>query len=221
VYSLSSGGSGFEPRRRLTSGSLSWLTHFWRRGAVADGMIVMAAAGSKVTFVVAPASYPECLAVAATNCNGKAMARFVTRRISGPLRTGCKCLGGAGRPEDHSRAEPGDRGCAVTPRRPAPGRRICPRPPSPRPCRAAACAPVVCGPRRTGRRPSPRGGRRPARHRLRAGSTSSARPCWGHHPERPESAPALDARALLDRTSSVSLRNTMPRRTGTIRRAPT
>jgi anti-sigma-K factor RskA len=100
VHSLSSGGSGFEPRRRLTSGSLSWLTHFWRRGAVADGMIVMAAAGSKVTFVVAPASYPECLAVAATNCNGKAMARFVTRRISGHLRTGCKCLGGAGRPED-------------------------------------------------------------------------------------------------------------------------
>jgi hypothetical protein len=52
-------------------------------------------------------------------------------------------------------------------------------------------------------RPVPRG---------RAGATT---------PERPESAPALDARALLDRTSSVSLRNTMPRRTGTIRRAPT
>ncbi|MGH8823859.1 MAG: S8 family peptidase [Jiangellaceae bacterium] len=41
------------------------------RAAVADGMIVMAAAGNKVTFVVAPASYPECLAVAATNCDDK------------------------------------------------------------------------------------------------------------------------------------------------------
>ena len=38
------------------------------RAALADGMIVMAAAGNKVSFVVAPASYPECLAVAATNC---------------------------------------------------------------------------------------------------------------------------------------------------------
>ncbi|HEY9377478.1 MAG TPA: S8 family serine peptidase [Jiangellaceae bacterium] len=38
------------------------------RAAVADGLIVMAAAGNKVSFVVAPASYPECLAVAATNC---------------------------------------------------------------------------------------------------------------------------------------------------------
>ena len=41
------------------------------RAAVADGMIVMAAAGNKVSFVVAPASYPECLAVAATNCDSK------------------------------------------------------------------------------------------------------------------------------------------------------
>lgn len=41
------------------------------RAAVGSGMIVMAAAGNKVTFVVAPASYPECLAVAATNCDSK------------------------------------------------------------------------------------------------------------------------------------------------------
>jgi hypothetical protein len=38
------------------------------RTAVADGVIVMAAAGNHVRFVVAPAVYPECIAVAATNC---------------------------------------------------------------------------------------------------------------------------------------------------------
>ncbi|MFH5822239.1 S8 family peptidase [Georgenia sp. AZ-5] len=41
------------------------------RAAVADGIIVMAAAGNKVGVVVAPASYPECLAVAATNAQGR------------------------------------------------------------------------------------------------------------------------------------------------------
>jgi hypothetical protein len=38
------------------------------RAAVADGLIVMAAAGNHVRFVVAPAAYPECIAVAATTC---------------------------------------------------------------------------------------------------------------------------------------------------------
>jgi len=56
VISMSLGGRGFIGLQQAI------------RAAVADGMIVMAAAGNKVTFVVAPASYPECLAVAATNC---------------------------------------------------------------------------------------------------------------------------------------------------------
>jgi hypothetical protein len=37
------------------------------RAAVAGGAIVMAAAGNQVGVVVAPAAYPECIAVAATN----------------------------------------------------------------------------------------------------------------------------------------------------------
>lgn len=57
------------------------------RTAVADGMIVMAAAGNHVGFVVAPASYPECIAVGATNCasrpwSGSSHGRAVT--ISAP-----------------------------------------------------------------------------------------------------------------------------------------
>lgn len=59
IISMSLGGRGFIGLQEAI------------RAAVADGMIVMAAAGNKVTFVVAPASYPECLAVAATNCNSK------------------------------------------------------------------------------------------------------------------------------------------------------
>ena len=59
IISMSLGGRGFIGLQEAI------------RLAVADGMIVMAAAGNKVTFVVAPASYPECLAVAATNCNSK------------------------------------------------------------------------------------------------------------------------------------------------------
>jgi len=59
IISMSLGGRGFIGLQEAL------------RSAVADGMIVMAAAGNKVTFVVAPASYPECLAVAATNCNSK------------------------------------------------------------------------------------------------------------------------------------------------------
>lgn len=39
--------------------------------AVADGMIVMAAAGNKVGFVTAPASYDNCIAVAATEPGGR------------------------------------------------------------------------------------------------------------------------------------------------------
>src|SRR5215207_7117021 len=59
VISMSLGGRGFIGLQEAI------------RAAVADGLIVMAAAGNKVTFVVAPASYPECLAVAATNCDSK------------------------------------------------------------------------------------------------------------------------------------------------------
>jgi subtilisin family serine protease len=57
IISMSLGGRGFIGLQEAI------------RAAVADGMIVMAAAGNKVSFVVAPASYPECLAVAATNCD--------------------------------------------------------------------------------------------------------------------------------------------------------
>ena len=39
--------------------------------AVNDGMIVLAAAGNQVGFVTAPASYPNCLAVAATRPGGQ------------------------------------------------------------------------------------------------------------------------------------------------------
>ena len=59
IISMSLGGRGFIGLQQAI------------RAAVADGMIVMAAAGNKVSFVVAPASYPECLAVAATNCESK------------------------------------------------------------------------------------------------------------------------------------------------------
>jgi hypothetical protein len=44
------------------------------RTAVADGLIVMAAAGNRVRFVVAPALYPECIAVAATDCERRPWA---------------------------------------------------------------------------------------------------------------------------------------------------
>lgn len=56
IISMSLGGRGFIGLQEAI------------RAAVSDGLIVMAAAGNKVTFVVAPASYPECLAVAASNC---------------------------------------------------------------------------------------------------------------------------------------------------------
>lgn len=55
IVSMSLGGRGFFGLRDAI------------RAASADGMIVMAAAGNKVNVVVAPASYPECIAVAATN----------------------------------------------------------------------------------------------------------------------------------------------------------
>ena len=59
IISMSLGGRGFIGLQEAI------------RAAVADGLIVMAAAGNKVSFVVAPASYPECLAVAATNCDSE------------------------------------------------------------------------------------------------------------------------------------------------------
>ncbi|MBD0292090.1 MAG: S8/S53 family peptidase [Jiangellaceae bacterium] len=59
VISMSLGGTGFIGLQEAIA------------AAVSDGLIVMAAAGNKVTFVVAPASYPECLAVAATNCDSR------------------------------------------------------------------------------------------------------------------------------------------------------
>jgi subtilisin family serine protease len=55
--------------------------------AVADGIIVMAAAGNQVRFVVAPAVYPECLAVAASSADDKPWAgssRGDTVDISAP-----------------------------------------------------------------------------------------------------------------------------------------
>ncbi|TRW42907.1 S8 family peptidase [Georgenia yuyongxinii] len=59
VISMSLGGRGFFGLQEAI------------RAAVADGMVVMAAAGNKVGVVVAPASYPECLAVAATNADSR------------------------------------------------------------------------------------------------------------------------------------------------------
>jgi hypothetical protein len=41
------------------------------RRAVEDGLIVCAAAGNRVGFVVAPARFPECIAVAATNIDDR------------------------------------------------------------------------------------------------------------------------------------------------------
>ena len=54
VISMSLGGVGFSGLQAAI------------RLAVADGVIVLAAAGNEVGFVVAPANYPECIAVAAT-----------------------------------------------------------------------------------------------------------------------------------------------------------
>jgi subtilisin family serine protease len=56
VISMSLGGVGFFNGLQATI-----------RRAVEDGVIVCAAAGNKVGFVVAPARFPECIAVAATN----------------------------------------------------------------------------------------------------------------------------------------------------------
>ncbi len=55
VITMSLGGRGFAGLRAAIA------------AAVAEGRIVMAAAGNFVGFVVAPAVYPECLAVAASN----------------------------------------------------------------------------------------------------------------------------------------------------------
>ena len=59
VISLSLGGKGFFGLRRAI------------QGAVDAGMIVLAAAGNEVGIVAAPASYPNCLAVAATGINDR------------------------------------------------------------------------------------------------------------------------------------------------------
>jgi len=56
VISMSLGGIGFFDGLQVRI-----------RRAVEDGLIVCAAAGNKVGFVVAPARFPECIAVAATN----------------------------------------------------------------------------------------------------------------------------------------------------------
>src|SRR5262245_18298135 len=55
VISMSLGGIGFRGLQAAI------------RLAVADGLLVAAAAGNEVGIVVAPASYPECIAVAATD----------------------------------------------------------------------------------------------------------------------------------------------------------
>lgn len=59
VITMSLGGRGFFGLRTAI------------RAAVDDGVVVMAAAGNKVGVVVAPASYPECIAVAATNADSE------------------------------------------------------------------------------------------------------------------------------------------------------
>jgi subtilisin family serine protease len=56
IISMSLGGIGFFNGLQATI-----------RRAVEDGVIVCAAAGNKVGFVVAPARFPECIAVAASN----------------------------------------------------------------------------------------------------------------------------------------------------------
>jgi len=60
VISMSLGGVGFFNGLQATI-----------RRAVEDGVIVCAAAGNKVGFVVAPARFPECIAVAATNIHDR------------------------------------------------------------------------------------------------------------------------------------------------------
>lgn len=62
VITMSLGGRGFVGLQDVI------------RRAVADGIIVMAAAGNEVGFVVAPAVYPECLAVAASNADDRPWA---------------------------------------------------------------------------------------------------------------------------------------------------
>lgn len=62
VISMSLGGRGFIGLQDAI------------RRAVAEGIIVMAAAGNEVRFVVAPAVYPECLAVAASNADDRPWA---------------------------------------------------------------------------------------------------------------------------------------------------
>jgi subtilisin family serine protease len=57
VVSMSLGGAGFRGLRRAID------------LAVSEGLIVLAAAGNEVRFVVAPANYPNCIAVAATNAD--------------------------------------------------------------------------------------------------------------------------------------------------------
>ncbi len=59
VVSMSLGGLGFRGLREV-------IEH-----AVGEGMIVLAAAGNYARFVVAPASYPDCIAVAATNADDR------------------------------------------------------------------------------------------------------------------------------------------------------
>jgi subtilase family protein len=56
IISMSVGGVGFHPALSVAI-----------QRAVEDGIIVMAAAGNYVRFVTAPASYTQCLGVAATN----------------------------------------------------------------------------------------------------------------------------------------------------------
>ena len=57
VISMSLGGEWFSALEEAVS------------DAVASGMIVVAAAGNYVRFVVAPAAYPDCIAVSAVNIN--------------------------------------------------------------------------------------------------------------------------------------------------------
>jgi len=63
VISMSLGGVGFSSSLRAAI-----------RAALADGLLVLAAAGNEVGFVVAPASYHEVVAVAATNIEDRPWA---------------------------------------------------------------------------------------------------------------------------------------------------
>ena len=81
VISMSLGGIGFRGLQAAI------------RLAVGDGQIVLAAAGNEVGIVVAPASYPECIAVAATDAVERPLERILSRTRRGHIGARRKRLG--------------------------------------------------------------------------------------------------------------------------------